>query len=546
MNDENKELKMSFDLKTIDHLGIKMYSQLPNAIAELIANSYDACATNVSIHLNDRDDEKTIVVEDDGIGMDFNEINDKFLRIGRNRRETEDNKTPCGRIPTGRKGLGKLAFFGIGNKINITTKKNGTKTDFVMNWDDLINTDDGSDYKPNFEIEEINRSEHGTKIILSQLKRKSNFDFSKLSISIAKLFNFQDADFIVSLIHNSENEILIDNKLKYEEIEPQFEWKFPSYSEAIESDYPYKSEIRGSIITTEKPLRPGFLGITLFSNGRMVNKQEFFGSMESSHFFSYTTGWLDVDFVDNWKEDMISTNRQSLEGESPEIRDLRDFLQLTISQIHTEWREKRKNKKRERLNEKTSINLDNWFEKLPDKVSSKIESIVSKVIDESELPESVSSEVIESIHDLVPEYPFYHWRHLHSAVREVSENDYKNEDYYRAFQETMKHYINKIREKVKDTSTADHALLTSNFGDGKPLSVTRKFKKPDGSNFTEDTLKNIEEGQKYLSMGVNTGARNPVNHEEIKDLKDSGLFTEKDCLDALSLLSHLMKRLEDT
>ncbi len=46
-------------------------------------------------------------------------------------------------------------------------------------------------------------------------------------------------------------------------------------------------------------------------------------------------------------------------------------------------------------------------------------------------------------------------------------------------------------------------------------------------------------------MGIVAGGRNPVSHEEIKDLRDSDLFSEKDCLDGLSLLSHLMKRLEN-
>lgn len=39
--------------------------------------------------------------------------------------------------------------------------------------------------------------------------------------------------------------------------------------------------------------------------------------------------------------------------------------------------------------------------------------------------------------------------------------------------------------------------------------------------------------------------RNPLAHEEIKELRDSGLFTENDCLDMLSLLSHLFRRLDD-
>ena len=64
-----------------------MYSTLPPVISELISNAYDADATEVKIYLNDKDQEKSIIIEDNGHGMSFDEINDKFLLIGRNRRK---------------------------------------------------------------------------------------------------------------------------------------------------------------------------------------------------------------------------------------------------------------------------------------------------------------------------------------------------------------------------------------------------------------------------------------------------------------------------
>ena len=83
---EDQILKMSFDPHTIEHLGVKMYSNIPNAIAELVANSYDAEAENVQIELFDDGQEKSIRIVDDGVGMDFEDVNNKFLRIGRKRR----------------------------------------------------------------------------------------------------------------------------------------------------------------------------------------------------------------------------------------------------------------------------------------------------------------------------------------------------------------------------------------------------------------------------------------------------------------------------
>ena len=39
------KLLMTFEANTIKHLVVKMYSNMPPALAELIANAYDACAT---------------------------------------------------------------------------------------------------------------------------------------------------------------------------------------------------------------------------------------------------------------------------------------------------------------------------------------------------------------------------------------------------------------------------------------------------------------------------------------------------------------------
>ena len=41
-------LEMRFDPQTINHLGLRMYSTLPPALAEIVSNSYDADAENVT------------------------------------------------------------------------------------------------------------------------------------------------------------------------------------------------------------------------------------------------------------------------------------------------------------------------------------------------------------------------------------------------------------------------------------------------------------------------------------------------------------------
>ena len=63
------DLLLKFDPHTIEHLGSNMYSRLPNAVAELVANAYDADATEISVRVIGSGESQRIVVEDNGHGI---------------------------------------------------------------------------------------------------------------------------------------------------------------------------------------------------------------------------------------------------------------------------------------------------------------------------------------------------------------------------------------------------------------------------------------------------------------------------------------------
>ena len=131
--------EMLFDPGTIKHLGVRMYSTLPPAIAEIIANAYDAEASQVTVKLCEEDGSPVaITVTDDGDGLTQDEINNKFLVIGRNRRDEGDEPSPIhGRKRIGKKGLGKLALFGLAKRMTITTRRGGKCNEFILDWDEL-------------------------------------------------------------------------------------------------------------------------------------------------------------------------------------------------------------------------------------------------------------------------------------------------------------------------------------------------------------------------------------------------------------------------
>jgi uncharacterized protein (TIGR02391 family) len=536
------ELKMTFDPMTIEHLGVRMYSTLPPVLAELVANAYDADADSVEIVLRDEGELKEIIVSDDGTGMTFGEINDKFLRIGRNRRTEEgDSVSPKGRKRIGKKGLGKLAFFGIAHEIEIVTRKDGRRNSFRMDWEDIKNPTIGKEYTPLvLERDSVcGLGEHGTALILKRIQRDTDFDPERLANSLARIF-IVDPSFIITVCHNSEPLFKIDNERKYAGLKKEVEWGIPEDSPQLESDYTSAQQIRGNLFTTEKPIPPNtnMRGVTLFSRKKLVNLPEYFSDSTSSHFFSYLTGWLEVDFIDELGEDVISTNRQSLNWGHPDMAELRKYLRTLLNKLEQDWRGKRAALRAKKLNEKTGIDVTGWMSKLPPDVRGLAEPILQSIMKDAELPTEATSAAVVGLHGIIPEYPTYHWRHLHPAIREIAKDDYINERYFDAAEKASRLYIQRVKERAavdsgKDDNDMDAAF---NAGSGR-LMVTA---------CDDTTKKNIQSGQHMFSKGIVFGCRNPLTHnpEYDKRLVETGLFTEKDCLDLLSLISHLFGRLD--
>lgn len=550
--DTNDKLELKFDPHTIEHLGIKMYSQLPYALAELVANAYDAGAEHVEIKLYDKDiNNKKIIVSDNGCGMSFEEVRDNFLVIGRRRRDEDESRNNSkGRKITGKKGIGKLALFGIGKTITITTTKENedTFTKFSLDWDSILQETSGKYFPICTILSKEDLSLKGTTIELTHLSRVSEFDLTSTAISLSKLFNCFDETFKVVMSRNDDEVLELTRELKYESIDKEFEWSVVDLCETIECEYSFKNSLKGKIISSKKPIKPDLRGVTLYVNGRLANVPSFFGVSEAGHTFSYLTGWIDADYLDEFDKDLISTDRQSLSWDMPEAQELQEFLQKMIRFLVRDWSAKRKEAKEKSNTEKTGINISKWYATVPDDIRPRLSSIISKISEKPEIDDEDFSIVVHQVYDLIPPYTYFHYRLLHNQVQDASKIHYQQKDFYSAFQEALKRYKNAVQAKSGVSATEDLDIMSKSFGkDNKPLKTTANFKlRPNGQPFSETTLNNIEEGQLALSRGIVQGGRNIISHEEHVDLKESGLFTEKDCLDLLSLLSHLYKRLDQS
>lgn len=532
--------ELKFDPKTIEHLGVKMYATLPPALAELISNAYDADASSVTVEfLEQNGTPKAITVIDDGTGMSSNDIQTKFLVIGRNRRKVDGDKPSpkFKRLPTGKKGLGKLALFGLAKSVAVETIKEGLQNKLTLNWESLLKAE--GVYNPVANIVDKKTKRHaGTTIQLTELKRKTPFDINAIADSLSKIF-IVDSGFQITLKDSRGKSVGVTNERRYESVEKQFNW---SAADLIKPGSKYFGKLDLNFITAKTPIPPssGLRGVAIFSRGKLVNLPEYFSESSSSHFYQYLTGWIRADFIDLLDEDVISTNRQSINWDNAEMAEFKEFLSQLISKVGQDWRRKRAEKKEKELKKATGIDQQKWFSTLPDDVRGSVASIVEKLEKSEDVAETFTP-VIKALYSLVPEYPLLHWRHLHPIIKEGVEEYYQNSQYGHAADQGVKIYAAKLKEMSgADIDGVELAALFSLTRDKKKII---KYPAIQISDLTTETGINIQEGQQSLTRGLIQGFRNPVNHAPMSRVVPS-VISEVDCLNILSLVSYLSSRLD--
>jgi len=262
---------------------------------------------------------------DDGEGMDDGTVQDRYLVVGRNRRK-DDGGTSQGRKVMGRKGIGKLAGFGLAEKVTITTwtKENPKAVKFSMVLRQLklgAGTVDNIKF-PWFEIvKQDDWPLSGTRIELLELRHTAPIDIEALCETLARRF---------SRTTHGEMNIWINND---QLLEPDIDTmhKFPDGDDYKDSTLPSGQIIKYRYRFARKPLRSKELqGFVIYANERTAQAPPFFFNVESTassqHSTRYVTGEIIADFLDagtDDESDVISTDRQELDWEKEELQELR-------------------------------------------------------------------------------------------------------------------------------------------------------------------------------------------------------------------------------
>lgn len=120
-------LNFNFDISAYRLLGRELITDRITALFEIVKNSYDANANLVEIEfvsLNPLNKTSKIIIKDDGIGMYFEDLRDRWMVIGTSsKRRNRTSPEPYFRKVTGKKGIGRFAVDLLGSKLTLNTKR---------------------------------------------------------------------------------------------------------------------------------------------------------------------------------------------------------------------------------------------------------------------------------------------------------------------------------------------------------------------------------------------------------------------------------------
>jgi len=360
MTEELHPYRMTVDLNVLDHLADGLYSSVAAVLTEAVANAWDADAREVRIDVDLAGDE--IRIADDGVGMDRDAINDRYLRVGYRRRK-EGDLTPGGRLVMGRKGIGKLSLLSIADVIEVRSKMDGeAPVGLRIRVSDLRKAmqEGSSEYAPeslSMAGEEFEQG-HGTKIVVRKLKRERlrDVDARSLRRRLARRFSVVGSEDFRVVVNGEEVTPADRDDLKFVE----YLWVFrgtevdTTACQQLKEAPPFEVDdrldgwpdgwcVRGWIGTVDRPKRlatpEGNLNsVVVLARGRLVQEDILPRIAGAEVYTKYVTGQVEADFLDDSEGlDIVTTNRQSLIEDDRRVEHLVALLKETMRNIAEKW-----------------------------------------------------------------------------------------------------------------------------------------------------------------------------------------------------------------
>lgn len=394
-----RDLELRFHGRIVDQLAGQTYQSPIAALAEMVANGWDADAEVVDVSLpTNLDPGAEIVVLDDGVGMTFEEVQERYLEVGYNRRKDDPTATTeRGRPLMGRKGIGKFAGFGIANRLTVDTvsRTTGERTRFTLDFDHLRgDSEEYVDREPTDipEVEwwsETDGDEHppGTRIELSSLKLNITPSSDSIRRSLARRF--------LLLERADEFSVNVDGEpISDEEEGGAVQFRYPM--EWPDADRPDgltvtddgwgEEQVAGHMLRwqcvfysdtiKDEELR----GFAVFAHGKIAQSPFFFdftGGAEGQQGQEYLSGKVEASFLDDGT-DIISIERQRIDWNDETAAAVLAWGQQRLKQLLALWNDRRTEDKIRLLDEKVA-RFSPRLEKLGERERGVIEGAIRKL-----------------------------------------------------------------------------------------------------------------------------------------------------------------------
>lgn len=388
----DNKFTMSLSLNILNHLGINLYSNIPAVLSEIVANSWDADADVVKIQIT----KDSITIEDNGCGMDKNDINDKFLYVGHRKRESTTSSPLYKRKYMGRKGIGKLSMFSIAQEIDVISRKQLPDGNYEINGlsmdsqkiEEVIKGEKDSNkpkcYYPDvLNVTDSEISETGTKIILKKLKKTtSSLTKEYIKKRVARRFGIIGPEYNFTVFVNDEEVTVADrdyfHKLSYIWYFGNESKKFSDYCDKIVHKESRPNEIN---CNGKKYKITGWIGsvdasgdlkdgddnlnkIVILVRGKLGQEDILSEYSEGGLYSKYLIGEINADFFDDDDfEDMATSNRQEYRHDDERFIVLKDFVYSELKYIQGKWTELRNDSGESKARELLPL-IDNWVKSL--------------------------------------------------------------------------------------------------------------------------------------------------------------------------------------
>jgi len=307
------------------------FNNIGKVVIEYVTNALDAgILSNQAVKCEVSIKRNGIVIKDNACGMTYNELNNNFFTMhGENvfRKRT-------GVKPRGRFGTGKIAAFGIANKLRVESIKDNLKNIVELTRKDLEEAT-GSEPIPVTEIE-INKT---TKHVNGTIIKISDFHTLKRADTHGAVSELKRA-----LHKYLEKHIVIVNgqRILFEE---------PSYKEVYSFfPYPFLEKIIGrcelKIKIAKSPVEENLNGIFITANGWLLETT--LADLEGKPFTDLLFGEVEIPMLEEDTGKVRSydnTRTLRLNRNNELVRNIIDWLKECLESVRTKIAEEHKNLK---------------------------------------------------------------------------------------------------------------------------------------------------------------------------------------------------------